>query len=232
MKTIIIENRFCGPPDSGNGGYVGGLISKYMQGPVEVTLKAAPPLETPLELVLSAEGAELVHNNETIVVARTISLDLDVPPPPTWQAAVRAEENFAGFCHHPLPGCFVCGTARFQGDGLRIFTGHTVDDERIAAAPWIPDESLGDESGKVGQEFIWAALDCPGYFAANIHPAPALLGRMAVDIRASLNVGEKSVVIGWPIDREGRKQHVGTAIFSETGKLVAHARATWIMLRQ
>ena len=37
--TLVIGSRFCGPPDSGNGGYVCGLIADYLGGPAEVTLR-------------------------------------------------------------------------------------------------------------------------------------------------------------------------------------------------
>jgi hypothetical protein len=29
--SVTVEPRFCGPPDSGNGGYVCGLVADYLQ---------------------------------------------------------------------------------------------------------------------------------------------------------------------------------------------------------
>ena len=45
-QLIRIDRRFRGPPDSGNGGYVAGLLAKALGGSgVEVTLRAPPPLD-------------------------------------------------------------------------------------------------------------------------------------------------------------------------------------------
>ena len=44
MGEVVVEARFRGPPQSGNGGYVGGLFSKTIdhsgQGNVEVVFPA------------------------------------------------------------------------------------------------------------------------------------------------------------------------------------------------
>jgi hypothetical protein len=31
--TFVIARRFCGPPDSGNGGYACGRIAEHLDGP-------------------------------------------------------------------------------------------------------------------------------------------------------------------------------------------------------
>ena len=49
--AIVIDRRFRGPNDSGNGGYSAGRFALAHGGDVvEVTLRLPPPLETPLEL--------------------------------------------------------------------------------------------------------------------------------------------------------------------------------------
>jgi hypothetical protein len=48
MAPLVIAPRFCGPPDSGNGGYVCGLIAGRLDGQAEITLRAPPPLATPM----------------------------------------------------------------------------------------------------------------------------------------------------------------------------------------
>ena len=45
---VHIAHRFRGPPASGNGGYVVGLLAEWIDGPAEVTLLAPPPLDVPL----------------------------------------------------------------------------------------------------------------------------------------------------------------------------------------
>ena len=51
METMTIPRRFRGPPNSGNGGYVCGMLGRQIAGAAEVTLRAPPPLETKLDLV-------------------------------------------------------------------------------------------------------------------------------------------------------------------------------------
>jgi hypothetical protein len=45
-------------------------------------------------------------------------------------------------------------------------------------------------------------------------------------------VGEPLIVTGWPIEQEGRKHRVGTALHDADGNLVAAATATWITLNE
>lgn len=98
------------------------------------------------------------------------------------------------------------------------------------AAPWVPDGSLADATGLVRREFIWAALDCPGVIASiNSAPRPILLGRLAADIKVNVMADERHIVIGWLLARDGRKHVVGSALFSESGQLMAQAKATWVV---
>ena len=52
--SLAIPSRFCGPPGSGNGGYVCGRIAAYVDGPVTVTLRRPPPLATPMAVERAA----------------------------------------------------------------------------------------------------------------------------------------------------------------------------------
>ena len=40
MLTMTIPHRFRGPPNSGNGGYVCGMLARNIAGAAEVTLRA------------------------------------------------------------------------------------------------------------------------------------------------------------------------------------------------
>jgi hypothetical protein len=85
----------------------------------------------------------------------------------------------------------------------------------------------------VRTEFAWAALDDAGAWALFDEPSdglPVVLGRMAAKLVAPVRRGERCVVIGWPLGRDGRKMYSGTALFSEDGELRAFARATWVRL--
>jgi hypothetical protein len=229
---VVIARRFHGPPDSGNGGYVCGLVAAAVADAgdgAEVTLRSPPPLETPLELATTAGGAVLRAGDAVIAEARAAPLAIDVVAPVSLDDATAAAGNFPGFAWHPFPSCFVCGPARAEGDGLRIFPG-PVADRGIAAAPWTPHASLGD-AGAVRPEHVWAALDCPSYFGMQaVSPArvTALLGRLAARIHRLPRVGEPCVAAGWLLGRDGRKIHAATAIFTADGELLGASRATWI----
>lgn len=54
-----------------------------------------------------------------------------------------------------------------------------------------------------------------------------LLGRLTGRITGAVRVGERCVVAGWRIGRDGRKSIAGTAVWNEKGDLRAVARAVW-----
>ena len=234
MSTVRIERRFRGPPETGNGGYVAGLVAAALGGSnCTVTLKSPPPLDHDLVLETSETGATLLEDDRIVVSASSEAVEIDVPsPPPTLAEAQDAEPRFNGFSHHIFPGCFVCGPDRESGDGMRIFPGALHDGAHRVAATWTPDESVAGADGLVRPEFLWAALDCPGYFAAEDAAGLALLGKMSAVVHRPVRVGEPLVVTGWPIGSEGRKHRVGSALHDANGELVAAATATWITLNE
>ena len=98
------------------------------------------------------------------------------------------------------------------------------------AAIWVPDGSLADEHQRIRSEFLWAALDCPGYFAVEEAAGLALLGRMTAVVEDRVDLGEELIVSGWAIESQGRKHSVGTAVHRANGEVVAKARSIWITL--
>lgn len=125
MTEIIIDRRYCGPPNSGNGGYVCGRLARHIPGGAEVTLRAPPPLDTPLATIATDDGTwELRDGTRIVATGRAASVELARVETASLQEA-RAAELLALFepHEHPLPNCFVCGPARVKGDGLRIFAG-------------------------------------------------------------------------------------------------------------
>jgi hypothetical protein len=226
MPALLIERRFHGPPDSGNGGYVSGRLAAFVAGPAVVRLRTPPPLETLMEVRVADGGVGLLHGDAIVATARPADVAIDAPSPPTYAQAEAASRSYRGFHWHPFPGCFVCGPAREAGSGLRLFAG-PVPGTNMVAAPWIPDASLGAR-GLVSPEFIWAALDCPGAFSFEPSEGTALLlGEIAASLRAPVLAGERYVVVGWETGRDGRRHYTGTALFSEKGECRALARATW-----
>ena len=232
MSTVRIERRFRGPPETANGGYVAGLVAAALGGSnCTVTLKSPPPLDRDLTLETRDAVATLIENDSILVTASREKVDIDVPPPPSVDAAREAEPRFTGLSQHVFPGCFVCGPDRDQGDGMRIFPGPLGGGSSQVAATWRPDATLAGEDGLVRPEYLWAALDCPGYFATGDRAGMALLGQMSATIHRPVRPDEQLVVTGWPIASEGRKHRVGSALHDAEGQLIAAATATWITLK-
>ncbi len=232
-EDIEVAERFCGPPGSGNGGYVCGLLARHLSGPVSVRLKAPPPLNTRLRREWTPDSARLLQGSAVIAEARSSTLSWRVPDGPDLQQAGQAAADYPGFKSHLFPRCFVCGPLRAPGDGLRIFPGPVSGPSHgqgLHAAPWTPDASLADGSGRVATEFIWAALDCPSAFA--VLPVPEgmaiVLGELCAALEMPLAVGQTTIVTSWPLAHEGRRRTAGTAIRLPDGRLIASARAVWI----
>lgn len=226
--VVTIARRFCGPPDSGNGGYTCGLVASALPGVVSVTLRRPPPLDKALRLVRTPEGVALLDGASTVAEGRRAELSLEPPPCPGLAAAAEAAARYRGLEHHAFPSCFVCGTGREPGDGLRIFAGHAGVDE-LVAAPWQPAGDLADAEGCVRPEFVWAALDCPGAWTwLSELERPLVLGRLTASLDQSLEAGRHYIVGGWRLGREGRKHESGTAVWTADGTVCARARATWI----
>jgi hypothetical protein len=210
---IVIDPRFNGPPDSGNGGYTCGLLAAIVEEPCEVTLRAPPPLARPLRF----DGERLWDGDELIAEARRGDLDVEPPPPVAFDDAAEASTRYPGFHEHAYPTCFVCGPAR--DDGLGLFTGPVRED--LLAAPWVPAETA--------RELVWAALDCPGAIAVGwAGRGEWLLGRMTGRVHDVPRIGERCVVTAQPLGREGRKGYAATAAYGEDGRLLGVARQVWI----
>jgi hypothetical protein len=232
-RQLVIVRRFRGPPQSGNGGYTSGMLAAAAGTPVEVRLMKPPPLERPLSIREDADGSRLLllDGEEPIASASPTTFELEVPKPPTYAEALAAVSGYEGFREHTYPGCFVCGPERARGDGMRIFAS-PVDGRKLCAAAWLPDRSLTDADGKVLPEFMWAALDCPGFFASGAAARGALLGLYAARIDRCVQIDAPCVVIGWALGHDGRKHYTGTAIFDGFGEICGRAIATWIEPRQ
>lgn len=232
MGPLVIASRFCGPEGSANGGYFAGCVAARADRTVTVRLLCPPPLDTPLAVEELSDGTiAIVLGTQRVGEARTASLALDAREPPSYLEAVEASRRYAGFARHRFPTCFVCGTRRARGDGMRIFAGPLAE-RGLVAAPWVPDASLDRGDGKVRPEFMSAALDCPGYYAASPDDRMMLLGEITVHVNRLVHVGEPCTVIGWALETSGRKHGAGTAIFAEDGEVCGLARALWIETRE
>jgi hypothetical protein len=215
--AIVIEGRFCGPEESGNGGYSAGLFAGAFGGggEVEVTLRLPPPLEAPLEL--GTDG--FVRDGDALIAeVRRGDVGIAQPARVSWPEAVAAQ---APDLESPFPQCFVCGHARGE-DGLHIHAG-PVERRGVHAAPWTV---RGDT---VGPEFVWAALDCPGAYATGVlGRGTVVLGRLTARVDRVPGPGEECVVVAWHLGSDGRKHAAGTTLFAASGEVLGIARALWI----
>ncbi|MGH8871839.1 MAG: hypothetical protein ACRDWS_07690 [Acidimicrobiia bacterium] len=225
-QEIVIERRFRGPPNSGNGGYACGVVAAGIEGVATASLRRPPPLDTAMSLIGDGEQSRLMDGDVLVGEATADTLELEVPEAPDPGLAIESSRRYAGFESHPFPGCFVCGPDRTPGDGLRIFPG-AVDGSTMVAAPWTPDPTLSGADGLVDRRNVWAALDCPSYFGLGTEPR-ALLGRLTASIDRLPEVGEPLVAIGWPRGVEGRKHFGGSALADSAGTVFARAAAIWI----
>jgi len=222
----MFPGRFNGPPDSANGGYACGVIAAQVPaGLVEVTLRHPPPLDTPLVVEQIGERFQVrPAGGEVVAVARPV--DEPVDPVPTVSAIPADASPALGDDIHPFRTCFTCGPDRAPGDGLRIFAKRTAR-QGVLADHWIPDDSFGEQ---VPPEIVWAALDCPGGWAAfeRIPGGVAVLGRMTARIDRVPRVGEPCVVVAASNWHDGRKIDAHSSLYTGDGELLAAARAVWI----
>jgi hypothetical protein len=247
---IVIDPVFEGPPGSAHGGYACGLVAAHLPADVEVTLRAPVPLGTALELAPYPQGLFLGSRpagsfgglppqspgDGTTVVAEGTTTDLAdladlVPQPPTFAEALAATASFPGLRSHPYPRCVGCGTDRTDAVALRLFAGPLAGRDLLAAV-WYPS---GDATadGLVRPEFAWAALDCPGGWAAILFgrvDRPAVLGRMAARLSGPITAQSAHIVVGWLEGVSGRKLTAGSALYSRDGVLQGFSRQTWITL--
>lgn len=233
-ESLVIDERFNGPPDSANGGYTCGLLAELVGEPAEVTLRAPPPLGRELAVAETDEGASLRDGETVVAEARTLDFSVEAPAPPALTEAGEAEQRFPFAVRHPFPSCFVCGPTRGPSDGLRIFAGPTGRDD-LFAATWTPAAEYAKD-GAVEPHLVWAALDCPTAVPVTNDVSqpdykPIVLARLAVKRLAEVEPEAPHVITAWPIERDGRKRHAGAAIFTAEGELRAYARALWIELR-
>lgn len=218
----MIERRFRGPELSGHGGYTCARVAAFVDADtVEVTLRLPPPLETPLRVERDGDAVRVLDGEQLVAEARSAELDLDLPEAPTYAEAARISAAQPDDPEHPFPGCFGCGPARVEGDGLRL-RPTSVGDGRIVA-PWKPFAA--------DRELVWAALDCSGAYAVNPGHARglSLLGRLTARVLAAPAAGDECVVVAWLLGGEGRRLFAGTAVFRD-GQPLAYARAIWFLV--
>jgi len=223
VSAVTIYRRYRGPLDSANGGYAAGILGSRLGRSAEVTLRLPPPLERPL--AVRRDGERLLLEDEGRVVAEAVPGDpaLVPPQPPTHVEAEVAAAGFGAWGPPAFAECFVCG-GRDDDSGLGIHAGAVPGRDGMVAATWVAHE--------VTPEVVWAAIDCPGAYAAgDPGRGEVVLGRMTARIDRLPDEGEPCVVVGWPLGEDGRKLFAGTALYGRVGDVLAVARQIWIAPR-
>ncbi|MFL6145049.1 MAG: hypothetical protein ACJ72N_24685 [Labedaea sp.] len=230
-REIVIDPAFEGPPASAHGGYACGVLAPYLAADAEITLRRPVPLGTGLRLAPNNASLALRHGNDLVAEGASTRLDDRAPQPPTFAEALAATASFPGLRAHPFPRCVGCGTERTDAVALRIFPGALVTRELVAAVWYPSSDAVAD--GSIRPEFAWAALDCPGGWAASRFgriDRPAVLGRMAARLWSPIKAQDAHIVVGWLEGGSGRKLAAGSALYTRDGVLQAFSRQTWITL--
>src|SRR5437773_2609893 len=169
IETVIIDRRYNGPIDRGNGGWMAGSLARlFGDVSVSVALRAPVPLAVPMCVRWRDDGTATLDDNGTVVAEAAVApLDLEVPVAPdpveAEAAGVLAQQVSAQHgANWPYAHCFGCGFAR--SDGLRIVPG-PVGNDGIVATTSTPPSLESDADGQLAVEATWAALDCSGGLA-------------------------------------------------------------------
>ena len=231
-STVTIPADRCGPPGMGNGGWVSGTVASHLgRGPIEVTLHAPTPLDVPLGLGVADDDASLDDAGRVVVTARRVAVTPVPPAAVTWDEAVAAGEAFAGHHDHPFPGCFVCGTDRGHGDGLRLFAGPVAGLPGTVAAAYIPHPAHTHDGRRLPPAGVWALLDCPSAWVAYGPGKVAVLGQLTAEVTGAVEVGRRYVVVARIIGEEGRRLRSRVAVHDvDAGRLIATGLATWVRI--
>jgi hypothetical protein len=250
LSDLIVPSRFRGPPSSGNGGWCAGAISAYAGSEcpddharpwptIRVSLQQPPPLDQPMPVTPGEQGGVVARYDGAPVLAAACSHDAvltEVEPVPPDEARA-ATATYAGLVGHPFPTCFACGTARTEGDGLRIFPGRVTDQDGQArvAATWTPHPSVAedfhayaDEHPRASLPVTWAALDCIGGWAGDLEDRFMVLARMTARLDSLPVIGEEHVVVGLGGGQDGRKTFSSSTIYDADGRVVGTAEHLWV----
>lgn len=231
MTTITIPARFRGPPLSGNGGYIAGLMARLAGGHRAVAMRAPAPLDVPLTFQ-AGEPGRLLHGETLIAEATSAEPDLlpTLPAAPTLADARAASVGYESF--HPI--CVCCAPQLSPDQGLRVCAGPLAGAPAgTVAAVWTVDRAFCDADALAPEEVVWAAIDCPGFYAwvAVDGRHGALTGTMQAEVVTRPRAGDDCIVLAWPLERvSARRFTSGVALFAADGRLLARGIQTWIRM--
>lgn len=231
MTTITVAQAYQGIPGIAHGGYTAGLLAQRYTEPVRVTLRRSPPLDTRL-MVDEGAGATTLRDPEGRLVMEaqpTVSLKTGLPSLTVQQVTGYAPHP--DFDRHPYPVCFVCGTDRADGFGLRV----SPVTDGLTVGVWKPASPLLPDREVVPTAFVWAVVDCLTAWTFADHWSdpgwwPALTGQLAVTLTGEVRRGQDHVVVGRVVRKDGRRIVVEAVVGDGNGASCAHAEAIWVVV--
>ena len=228
-RSIVIEPRFRGAADSAHRGYAAGKAASHAEGTVKVELRQRVPLGQNLQVEIDPEEHVTVFDGSNLVIDASPDavLSIEIPASDDVIDEIFARGPVPAGRDNQHPHCFGCSLER--EDGLGIAT-RSVGSTGIWGTTWAPDESLPSTDGFVDDEVLWAALDCPGNFAASdpagrppeVSGSPSLEA-MTVQIQEKVRVGEQLAVMGWTLEYGDSTVDCGTAIVDRAHRVKAYA---------
>ncbi len=139
---VMIERRYNGPPDSGNGGWSAGTFAALVDRPAGtvVTLRQPPPLDTPFSVVRVGVSVRVYTPDGALVAeAEPTEFDSDLVEPVDFATASIAAKRYPGLGGSSVP------------DMLRLRAG-ALGRRRAPAIPRAcrtrPDRDAMDRAGR------------------------------------------------------------------------------------
>ena len=217
--TVSIPRQLNGPLDSGQGGYSAGVVAAFVDGPAEVSLRRPVPLERALDVVRDDDGSvRLLDGDDLVAEGRPVGggRTSTCRRPSSVEEARDGDGPLPRSRDGPFSRCFVCGLAR--EDSFGVFAGE------VAGAP---HHGVAVDSARLGGRRRRARPARIRLGGARLPRVRSLRGSRAtcrwgcspgfsVRIDAPVTAGAEHVVIGWPIEIDGRKHHAGGAVFAST----------------
>lgn len=116
--TVLIDPTFHGPPESGHGGYVSGVLAQLIDAPAaEITLLRPPPLGQPLTVRRIDGTVSLLDGEVLIAEGRSRVLQIDVPAPVTYAEAECASQGVSRCTPSPAVSLAVPSAERTRASG-------------------------------------------------------------------------------------------------------------------
>lgn len=227
MNEIRFDKSHEGLMASVNGGYLSGVLARarVLGGVTTTRLRRPVPLGESVYLYADEASAAIRFCDRTLAelaagpeeVAETGFVTVEEA-----RHAVDPEVRLDMF-----GDCFVCGRGAPEGLGVEP---KRLDDGRFAAM-WLPAKSDLIEDELVPEEYLHAALDCIGGFAAlTAAKQPAVTGSLTVRVDYLAPSDQLLIVVGAAGRREGRKLHATSTIYAENDEVVATAEAIWVAI--